>query len=159
MEDVIAGGVEAALRCILIDKDFPVTKKHSLRRRKTEEKELQQEKDTEESYERDFLLVSQNIVWKLRLTVMYREKCDISSRTFSTFPKMPISYSIRQLVVRTSTHMNMKTAQVLTAKILLLILNVGQKAPGMTKSLACSLENCREGVTKRIGHSEGQRHI
>jgi hypothetical protein len=65
MEDAIARGVEAALRRVLIDKEFPVTKKHSPRRRKMEEKELQQEKAAEKSYERDFLLVSQNMVWKL----------------------------------------------------------------------------------------------
>jgi hypothetical protein len=38
MEDAIARGVEAALRCVLINKEFPVTKKHSPWRRKTEER-------------------------------------------------------------------------------------------------------------------------
>ncbi|KAG1723514.1 hypothetical protein EDB19DRAFT_1916073 [Suillus lakei] len=56
MEDAIARGVEAALRRILIDKEFPVVKRHSPQRRKRVEKELQQEKAAEKSYERDFLL-------------------------------------------------------------------------------------------------------
>ncbi|KAG1720459.1 uncharacterized protein EDB91DRAFT_1088835 [Suillus paluster] len=154
MEDAIARGVEAALRCVLIDKEFPVIKKHSPWRRKTEEKELQQEKVAEKSYERDFFLASQKVVRKLRLTVMYRAKCGVSSKMFSTFLKTPISYSIRQLVVRMSTHMNMKTAQVPITKISPLISNVGPKAPGTIKSLACCLKNCGEGVTKRAGHSE-----
>jgi hypothetical protein len=95
MENAIARGVEAALRRVLIDKEFSVVKKHSPRRRKREEKELQQEKAAEKSYERDFLLVSQNVVWKLRLTVIHRKKCGVSSKTFSTFLKTSISYSIR----------------------------------------------------------------
>ncbi|KAG1896158.1 uncharacterized protein F5891DRAFT_1193391 [Suillus fuscotomentosus] len=56
MEDAIVRGVEAALRRVLIDKEFPLTKKHSPRRKKVEEKELRQEKAAEKSYERDFLL-------------------------------------------------------------------------------------------------------
>ncbi|KAG1885141.1 hypothetical protein F4604DRAFT_1676540 [Suillus subluteus] len=56
MENAIARGVEAALRRILIDKEFPVIKKHSPWRRKMEEKELQQEKAADKSYERDFIL-------------------------------------------------------------------------------------------------------
>lgn len=96
MEDAIARGVEAALRRVLIDKEFPVVKKHSPRRRKRVEKELQQEKAAEKSYERDFLLVSQNVIWKLqRLTVIHREKCGVSSKTFSTFLKTSISCSMR----------------------------------------------------------------
>lgn len=117
MEDAIVRGVEAALRLILIDKEFPLTTKHSPWRQKVEEKELRQEKVAEKSYERDFLLVSQNMVWRLRLTVMYREKCNISSRIFSAFLKTAISCSMIQLVMRTSMHTNMKMAQVPTANI------------------------------------------
>jgi hypothetical protein len=95
-------------------------------------------------------LVSQNMVWKLWLTVMYREKCGVSSRTFSTFFKTPISYFIRHLVMRMSMHMNMKTAQAPISKILPLILHVGSKAPGTIKSLACSLQNCREGCGREV---------
>jgi hypothetical protein len=96
MEDAIARGVEAALRRVLIDKEFPVVKRHSPRRRKRVEKELQEEKAAEKSYERDFLLVSQNVIWKLqRLTVIHREKCGVSSKTFSTFLKTSISCSMR----------------------------------------------------------------
>ncbi|KAG1721360.1 uncharacterized protein EDB91DRAFT_1088468 [Suillus paluster] len=61
MEDAIARGVEAALRRVLIDKEFPVIKKHSPQQRKMEEKELQQEKVAEKSYERDFFLASQKV--------------------------------------------------------------------------------------------------
>jgi hypothetical protein len=143
MEDAIARGVEAALRRVLIDKEFPLTKKHSPGRKKVEEKELRQEKAAEKSYERDFLLVSQNMVWRLWLTEMYREKCDVSSRTFSAFLKTAISCSMIQLVMRTSMHMNMKMAQVPTANISPLILKVGPKAPGMIKSSACSSKNCK----------------
>ncbi|KAG2074342.1 hypothetical protein BDR04DRAFT_1151030 [Suillus decipiens] len=56
MEDAIARGVEAALRHILIDKEFLVIKMHSPQRRKRVEKELQQEKAAKKSYKRDFLL-------------------------------------------------------------------------------------------------------
>ncbi|KAG2063089.1 hypothetical protein BDR04DRAFT_1164260 [Suillus decipiens] len=62
MEDTIARGVEVALRCILIDKEFPVVKRHSPQRRKRVEKELQQEKVAKKSYKRDFLLEE---VWHL----------------------------------------------------------------------------------------------
>jgi hypothetical protein len=67
MEDAIARGVEAALRCVLIDKEFPLTNKHKLspQRKRVEEKELRQEKAAEKSYEREFILVSQKMVWKL----------------------------------------------------------------------------------------------
>ncbi|KAG2050007.1 hypothetical protein BDR06DRAFT_1011627 [Suillus hirtellus] len=56
MEDAIARGVEAALRRVLIDKEFLGLKKRSPRRRKTEEEEVQREKASESNYERDFLL-------------------------------------------------------------------------------------------------------
>ncbi|KAG2744761.1 hypothetical protein P692DRAFT_20877833 [Suillus brevipes Sb2] len=58
MEDAIARGVEAALRHVLIDKEFPLTNKHKLspRRKRVEEKELRQEKAAEKSYEREFIL-------------------------------------------------------------------------------------------------------
>jgi hypothetical protein len=65
MEDVIARGVEAALRRVLIDKEFPLTNKHKLSpwRKRVEEKELRQEKAAEKSYEREFILVSQKMVY------------------------------------------------------------------------------------------------
>jgi hypothetical protein len=62
MEDAVARGVEAALRRVFIDKEFPVVNKRSPRRRKTEQEEIRREKATEASYERDFLLVSRNAV-------------------------------------------------------------------------------------------------
>ncbi|KAG2368964.1 hypothetical protein BDR07DRAFT_1477575 [Suillus spraguei] len=58
MEDAIERGVEAALRRVLIDREFPLTNKHkhSPWRKRVEEKELQQEKVAEKSYERGFIL-------------------------------------------------------------------------------------------------------
>ncbi|KAG1761638.1 hypothetical protein EDD22DRAFT_847607 [Suillus occidentalis] len=58
MEDVIARGVEATLRCVLIDKEFPLTNKHKLspQRKRVEEKELWQEKAAEKSYK-------ENLFW------------------------------------------------------------------------------------------------
>ncbi|KAG1853564.1 hypothetical protein C8R48DRAFT_675830 [Suillus tomentosus] len=56
MEDTIARGVEAALRRVLVNKEFSRLKKRSPRRRKTEEEEVQREKASESNYERDFLL-------------------------------------------------------------------------------------------------------
>ncbi|KAG2052996.1 hypothetical protein BDR06DRAFT_972674 [Suillus hirtellus] len=56
MEDTIARGVEAALRRVLVNKEFSGLKKRSPRRRKTEEEEVQREKASESNYERDFLL-------------------------------------------------------------------------------------------------------
>jgi hypothetical protein len=65
MEDAIARGVEAALRRILIEKDFPLVKKHSPQKKKIEDEEIRREKAAELSCERDFLLVSRNIVSSL----------------------------------------------------------------------------------------------
>ncbi|KAG2063235.1 hypothetical protein BDR04DRAFT_1123400 [Suillus decipiens] len=48
-----------------------------------------------------------------------------------------------------STYMSMKTAQVLIAKFLPLTSNMSTKALGMIKPLACSLKNCREGITAK----------
>lgn len=62
MEDAVARGVEAALRRVLVDQEFPGVKKRSPRKRKTEEEEIRREKAGESSYERDFLLVSPNII-------------------------------------------------------------------------------------------------
>ncbi|KAG1895935.1 uncharacterized protein F5891DRAFT_983797 [Suillus fuscotomentosus] len=56
MEDAITRGVEAALRRVLVDKEFSGLKKCSPQRRKTEEEEVQREKASESNYERDFLL-------------------------------------------------------------------------------------------------------
>ncbi|KAG2339632.1 hypothetical protein BDR05DRAFT_1003141 [Suillus weaverae] len=56
MEDVVARGVEAALRRVLVNQEFPGVKKCSPRRRKTEEEEIRQEKVGESSDKRDFLL-------------------------------------------------------------------------------------------------------
>jgi len=40
MKNVIERGVEAALRCVLIDKEFLVIKKYSSQKRKREKKKL-----------------------------------------------------------------------------------------------------------------------
>jgi len=55
--------------------------------------------------------------------------------------------------------MNMKTAQVPIAKISPSISDMGPKAPGTIRLLACSLKNCGEEVTERTGHFKGQRRI
>ncbi|KAG2120410.1 uncharacterized protein F5147DRAFT_766328 [Suillus discolor] len=56
MEDAIARGVEAALKRILIEKEFPLVKKRSPRKKKIEDEEIRREKAAELSCERDFLL-------------------------------------------------------------------------------------------------------
>jgi hypothetical protein len=61
MEDTIARGVEAALRHILIEKDFPGVKKHSPQKKKIEDEEIWQEKAAELNCKRDFLLVSRDM--------------------------------------------------------------------------------------------------
>jgi hypothetical protein len=61
MEDMIARGVEAALRRILIEKDFPGVKKCSPWKKKIEGEEIQQEKAAELNCGRDFLLVSHDM--------------------------------------------------------------------------------------------------
>jgi hypothetical protein len=40
MEDMVARGVEAVLRCVFINKEFLVANKQSPRRRKTEQEEI-----------------------------------------------------------------------------------------------------------------------
>ena len=62
MEDAIARGVEAALRRILIEKDSTVLKKRSPRKRKMDDDKIRREKAAELSCERDFLLVSRNLL-------------------------------------------------------------------------------------------------
>lgn len=64
MENAISKGVEAALRRILMNKEFPVTMKRSPRRRNAEDQEVRMERAAEPSHERDFILVSQNSTWE-----------------------------------------------------------------------------------------------
>jgi hypothetical protein len=91
IEDVIARGVEATMRRILSEKDFLLTKKCSPQKKKIEDKEIQREKAAELSCERDFLLVSRNMISSEISLTSSREKCGVCSRMFSTSLKMPIS--------------------------------------------------------------------
>ncbi|KAG2034926.1 hypothetical protein BDR03DRAFT_984002 [Suillus americanus] len=56
MENAISKGIEAALRCILIDKDILTSTKRSPRRKKKQDDEIRIERAADLSHERDFLL-------------------------------------------------------------------------------------------------------
>ncbi|KAG2365220.1 hypothetical protein BDR07DRAFT_1374482 [Suillus spraguei] len=56
MENAISKGIEAALRCILVDKDILTPMKHSPRRKKKQDDEIRIERAADLSHERDFLL-------------------------------------------------------------------------------------------------------
>ncbi|KAG1818529.1 uncharacterized protein BJ212DRAFT_1479536 [Suillus subaureus] len=56
MENVISKGIEAALRCILVNKDILTSTKCSPRRKKKQDDEIRIERATDLSHERDFLL-------------------------------------------------------------------------------------------------------
>jgi hypothetical protein len=83
--------VEAAMRRILSEKDFPLAKKRSPRKKKIEDEEIQREKAAELTCERDFLLVSRNMISSEIPLTSSREKCGVCSRMFLTSLKMPIS--------------------------------------------------------------------
>lgn len=91
IEDAIARGVEAALRRVLIEKDFPLARKRSPRKKKIEDEEIRREKAAELSCERDFLLVSRSMISSLILLTSNREKCGVCSKMFSRSLKIPIS--------------------------------------------------------------------
>lgn len=91
IEDAIARGVEAALRRVLIEKDFPLARKRSPQKKKIEDEEIRREKAAELSCERDFLLVSRSMISSLILLTSNREKCGVCSKMFSRSLKIPIS--------------------------------------------------------------------
>ncbi|KAG1848863.1 hypothetical protein F4604DRAFT_1687571 [Suillus subluteus] len=138
MEDAIARGVEAALRRVLIDKEFPVTKKHSPRRRKMEKKELQQEKAAEKNYERDFLLGE--------VRRLFKDIFNISQDA---------DFILHQAASREDVYVyEYEDGPGPNCQDLAFDLTCGLKSPWNDKVMACSLQNCREGVWKRAGCSE-----
>ncbi|KAG2102822.1 uncharacterized protein F5147DRAFT_776177 [Suillus discolor] len=64
MESSVSKCVEAALRRIFIDREFPLAMKRSPRRKKLEDQELQTEQAAELNHERDFLLAEVRRVFK-----------------------------------------------------------------------------------------------
>ncbi|KAG1764619.1 hypothetical protein EDD22DRAFT_951549 [Suillus occidentalis] len=141
MEDIVARGVEAVLRCVFINKEFPVINKCSPQRRKMEQEEIQQEKAIEASYERDFLLGE---VWRL-----FKDIFGISQDA---------NFIVHELVSHQDVYAyEYEDGQVPIQEIPPLISKMDTNHPEIAGSSICSLKNCRKGVVMRVGHSGGQK--
>ncbi|KAG2752470.1 hypothetical protein P692DRAFT_20871946 [Suillus brevipes Sb2] len=136
MEDAIARGVEAALRRVLIDKEFPVIKRHSPRRRKRVEKELQEEKAAEKSYERDFLLGE--------VRRLFKDVFNISQDIDFMLHEVASPEDVYSYEYEDGPGPNCKD--------IAFDLRHGSKSPWNDKVIGLLLKNCGEGVTERTGH-------